>query len=78
MPKSLRVPVLVDREAYDEFKSYSLITGVPVAHVIREAMEDFRETSLRARLEALTLTGKTVSPKVIPIDIAVGAAAGQA
>ena len=65
-PKGLRVPVLVDREMYDMFKAYSEITGVPVSRVIREALKDFAETSLDARME--TLTKKTVNAKFTPFE----------
>jgi hypothetical protein len=54
MAKGLRVPVLVDRESYDQFKSYSELTGVPMARLIRDAMQEYAEVTLAARTEAMT------------------------
>lgn len=52
----VRVPVKVDGDLYQTFKSYSDVTGVPMAHVVREALQDFAETTLAARLETLQET----------------------
>ena len=47
-----RIPVLVDRDAYDVFKAYSDATGVPVSKLVREAMAAFT-SELQRRLESL-------------------------
>ena len=65
---SSRVPVAIDRDVYDAFKAYSELTGVPVARIVREALRDFKETSLQARLESLT-QGVRKAP-VVSIDSA--------
>lgn len=76
-----RVPVQVERELYNQFKAYSAVTGVPVARVIREALEDFAATSLQVRLEALQAGRKR--DNVVAIDefspnaFAVGATASS-
>jgi hypothetical protein len=54
-PSTVRVPVMVNRTIYNELKSFSEVTGVPVARLVQEALEDFRATSLQARLDALTI-----------------------
>jgi hypothetical protein len=46
---------MVNRTIYNELKSFSEVTGVPVARLVQEALEDFRATSLQARLDALTI-----------------------
>jgi len=47
-----RVPVMVDRSVYDRLKEYSEKTGVPMKHAVNEAIDDFVETVVPARLEA--------------------------
>jgi hypothetical protein len=61
--KKFRVPVLIDRDLYDVFKTYSEITGIPVVRVIREALTDYRETSLETRIEMIKM--KTIDGGVI-------------
>jgi hypothetical protein len=75
MSKGLRVPVLVDRESYDQFKAYSELTGVPMARLIRDAMQEYAEVTLAARTEALTSATATCTVrddidfgKVVGID----------
>ena len=64
MGSPLRVPVLVDREEYDAFKTYSELTGIPVSRLVRDAMKDYREVTLAARIEALTgLTATCTLPE---------------
>jgi len=37
--KKLRVPVLIDRDVYDKYKTRSERTGLTVTHLIRKALE---------------------------------------
>lgn len=55
-PRPLRVPVLVDRQEYDAFKAYSEVTGIPMSHLIREAMREYADVTLTVRLEAFMKT----------------------
>ena len=64
-----RVPVMVDRMTYVAFKAYAQLTGNTVAEVIREALEDFRETSLEVRLEAFQVSPQETQCNIIPIDV---------
>ena len=41
---------------YQRIKAYSDVTGVPVVRVVNDALEQFSQTSLQTRLEALTAT----------------------
>jgi hypothetical protein len=71
----VRVPMLirVDRELANKFKAFSDVTGVSIAHIVREALEDFANTSLEARLESLQKEARPSN--VIPIDTALTHAA---
>lgn len=79
--KSKRIPVLLDAETYARLKSYSALTGIPVARVAREAMADWLATAGAGRLEALTAysTGKVLA--ITDADknskLSAGAAAGN-
>jgi predicted DNA-binding protein len=55
-----RVPVAIDREMHNELKAYSDITGVPISSVVREAVKDFIETSMKSRMESLTAGKRNV------------------
>lgn len=48
-----RVPVLVDREQYENLKRYADITGDSVASVVRQALQDFEDTVIATKLESL-------------------------
>ena len=68
MAKPLRVPVLIDPDVYAEYKAYSELTGIPVSHVIREALQDFKDVSLKARIETFTDKETHQCAEVIAID----------
>jgi len=48
------IPVNVPEEIYQVYKSYSQLTGVPVAKAIRDGLNEYAATCLSARLETLT------------------------
>ena len=56
MANENRVPVRIDGPLYQRIKAYSDVTGVPVVRVVNDALEQFSQTSLQTRLEALTVT----------------------
>ena len=43
----------LDEDTYGDFKAYSDAVGVPMQRVLVEAVEDFRETSLAARMDSM-------------------------
>lgn len=71
--KSDRVPVLIDAATYQRLKSYSELTGVPVAKVAREALADWMDTVGAARMEALTATAGSYINTVTGTETATGA-----
>jgi hypothetical protein len=48
------IPVNVPEEIYQVYRSYSQLTGVPVAKAIRDGLNEYAATCLSARLETLT------------------------
>ena len=53
--KALRVPILVDRDMYEDLRFW-LVTGIPVSRLVRDAMIAY-EVTLEARLKALKTAG---------------------
>lgn len=52
-PKSKRQPVPVDADIYNRYKQYSELTGIPIARLVREALQERYDVVLAARLEKL-------------------------
>ena len=49
----IKVTIGMEDDAYAEYKAYADTVGVPVQRVLTEAIEDFRETSLAARMDSM-------------------------
>lgn len=68
--KSKRQPVPVDADVYDTLRTYSKLTGVPIARIVDQALRLHIETVLSTRMEALQKYAggdRTVATVVIPL-----------
>lgn len=53
VPSSRRQPVPVDAELYEKFRSYSKLTGIPVAALVRRALQAHYDDVLTVKLEGM-------------------------
>ena len=48
------IPVNSPEEIYQVYKSYSQLTGVPVAKALRDGLQEYADVCLSVRMETLT------------------------
>lgn len=62
MARKERVPVLIDVEVYEKFKSLAGVTGAPVTRVVNSSLADWFESVGEVRMDALRAAGRITAP----------------
>lgn len=69
VPASRRQPVPVDAELYEKFRSYSKLTGIPVAALIRRALQAHYDDVLATKLESMAANCPGGAVKLQPQEV---------